>query len=128
MLALAVAVLLAVAGWGMWLRAARDLRDARLEAQDTHERLRLAISAASAVRAGHAAALDGQRAAEAQVKVAHVETSSLRRSLALSDADREILIRRLREVDADQTDPYDSSVQRLRLYGSSPGVRNRKDG
>lgn len=128
LIALVVSLAVAVAGWSMWILARRDASEAREEARDAHARARLSESRASAISAGGAAARDAQHAAEAQVRVAHVETSSLRRSLAMAAADREALELRLREVGADKSDPYDSSVKRLQLYGTPSGMRHRKDG
>lgn len=128
LIALVVAIAVAVAGWAMWLLARRDAAEARSEAAEAHGRARLAEGKASAISAGGAAARDAQHAAEAQVRVAQVELTSLRRSLAMAAADREALELRLRESGADKSDPFDSSVKRLQLYGKPSGVRHRKDG
>lgn len=120
---------LGAVGWMLWVLARRDLREARLEAQEAHARARLAEGEASAIRTRTEAIEDARAVAEAQARIAHVELAALRLDLAKSTADRDALTDQLEKLGASKSEEMlRSTTGRLRLYGKGSGVRNRDDG
>lgn len=113
----------------MWLLARRDLRDARQEAAESHARARLAEGQASAVRSTQSQDRDRAEVAEAQARIANVESRMLRLDLARAYADRDALTDQLEKLGAHRSEEMlRSLIDRLGLYGSGARVRNRKDG
>lgn len=127
--ALVVSLGLGAVGWMLWLIGRRDLGEARQEAQEAHDRARIAEGKASARYAAGQAEMDSRAVAESQARIAHVEISALRLELARAIADRDALHGQLEALGADRSEEMlRVSIDRLHLYGSGRGVRNRDDG
>jgi hypothetical protein len=126
MLTAIVAVIGAV-GWGLWWLSRRDARDARLEAKDANEMARIADSRSSAVSEARAVARDALHAAECEARVTKIRLGSLRNALDRAEAERDALILRVGELQADRSGVPDRTSERLRLAGTGRIVRNRED-
>lgn len=126
---LAVSVGLGAVGWLLWLLARRDLGEARQEVHEAHDRARISEGKAAARHASSEADRDARAVAEAQARIAHIEIKALRLDFALTIADRNALCDQLEALGADRSEEMlRSSLDRLQLYGSGKGVRNRDDG
>jgi hypothetical protein len=127
MLTALVAVIGAV-GWALWWLSRREAREARLEAKDANEMARIADSRSSAVSAAGSVARDRLHAAECEARVVAIQIDALRNALTRADADREALLVRVGELEADRSGVVDRTADRVRLAGTGTLVRNREDG